>query len=69
MLVMNELSACPPRMQPRTIGAMGKRKRSNTYPTIPKVTIIHRSVMLLRAENAPMKQNITTNAEVTASGR
>ena len=36
---------------------------------MPKVTIIHRSVTLLRAENAPMKQNSTTNAEVTASGR
>lgn len=29
MLVMNDVSAMGPRMQPSTIGAIGKRKRSN----------------------------------------
>ena len=67
IVVMKEFSAIGPRIEPKTIGAMGNLILSKMYPTIPNATMSQRSDKLFRIERAPIKQRSMIKAETIDS--
>jgi hypothetical protein len=69
IVVMKEFSAIGPRIDPRTMGAMGNLILSKMYPTIPNATMSQRSDKLFRIERAPIKHRSMIKAETIDSGK